>query len=1495
MNFPLCGGRRTGSTSYRPHLLRGVSRYFFTFAGGDASARYTIPLSRQSPTSTLRSTESAYRPPPRPLQESAHAKKSRSANCKGVPSAPLLPQSPLRQLIAQRSLPSTHEDAPVADDKRDRAQTSPESSVDPPTVDVSTTLFQHPCQFQLWGGCASTGIQPLPKHVPRCPHASLSSVLCLHAVRSGFRGGCLKSLLGVCPWHHGPSPYRQAQLAEALYGRVEDITAEEEGSTSASSSVQGRPLAAALERDATGAAWSLSVVVDAAVVAVGASSLPYVEETMAEQPAHQLTWKGLLAAASTSEGADSFLRVFRVGHEDSDDSTLYLGVEEALLYAAVEGAMERHAARTHTGGRGLQEEMAHWVEGPIVSSFFTRCPAEAVEVSPIKSSSRESYLLLSPLLQEWLVKEVTQWQQHPEGVDTELCPVSLLRRRLRAAIEAVLDQRLNACASPAGGDAADRALCLLRDAVVWSLLRVAGDADDPEAVVMLVAPMVERGTEASAAPLSLLSELLLRMPASNIAEESRHGGVRSSSQIGFKAAWERLHVLVLNLYACLLYHSPEAPASSAQHIVTARLAQLVLPSLVFLCQQHAAVMEQRYYHKLQAGLGWQPWGPAQWDAVGNADPMLYSSWGFVRHHQRHIASALCHSLLHSLLLLTLSSNAEDFQLCRPHEWSRHICLSEDHHRAKKRPGYCMTPHSWSQRDRARVLTPYRQLLFGLLGALTELGEDIRHERVGLCEAYEQQRAARQAEQRSAEAEAVVTGQSRVRRYQEKAWREDKSRLQRQQEYMGVPALDKYFPSGTCVVSGEVTASLLRHFIDGGAPFAALRLAVSVVRSMRLLRRAARTPLASMERRVKRVHRRVPLRKNPFKKVLVQTQVVTHRLVVQGAPNNDAEGEEGSISQASPSSSPALLYDVTEDTVREIVRVGLRMRSAGARLAEGVLRECIKGNVQSFLYASTAEGSRPALRGLWNPSWREIHEYLGQQSWFNKDGSSTHCSATETGVRALLDLLQRAPALPSSSPSSHGAPLIGAIGVQRVPPTPRLLEVALAHTIHERSIFASHGTKSAVEEAANWGQLRCAALGYLLLDVSSLVTAEVLFAVQLGQTRAHPSQALSELCEVMTRCVGQSATEGLVLPRKSGHSAGYAVEAPLWALLKEDVQRLCTMEGQRGMLSSTGALHRTADPCLADVKSLLTGAAPETHTSPVPRSPPDAKALYAAVLQRSFDASPTLRHASSSHIDWWALCASTLLGYPHSEATSSALAPTLLWKWSIALACLMPRSSAAPWLEACTRILLLADWEGEGKWISPLSSGRTPVIQFFPLLCKLQVRVWKVFQNAVPLADQDASSDEEELIRRIWTEECKAFAAADTTGDDPLKRLHRLDQCMMAMDAYLRGEAPQPHSGRRESRTADPADSAFEHVWAHTFKPCFHTVSDGASRAVARWLLHTVASPSPAHYQWIANHIPRHEILLKPLDAQTISEATATPPALSSKHLLNLWKSLLLSS
>lgn len=226
-------------------------------------------------------------------------------------------------------------------------------------------------------------------------------------------------------------------------------------------------------------------------------------------------------------------------------------------------------------------------------------------------------------------------------------------------------------------------------------------------------------------------------------------------------------------------------------------------------------------------------------------------------------------------------------------------------------------------------------------------------------------------------------------------------------------LDCLLPFGSCVVSAENAARLLPLWMESGAPYAALRQAGGgssqpqsttsntstssgnsaamrgMIKTMRLLRQAARAPMPEIVTTMKWVHKRVrswdgsgaggrqsstsgaPYRRKQIMRVRVPTYRIVFPHTAPAAATSSSSSSSSSSSRAgvsgtpiySPSSALPLLYAMDEATVIEMVRLGLRMGAAGERLAEGVLRECVDGQLWDVLHTMSPSWMEAAEEGM----------------------------------------------------------------------------------------------------------------------------------------------------------------------------------------------------------------------------------------------------------------------------------------------------------------------------------------------------------------------------------------------------------------------------------------------------------------------------------------------------------------------------------------------------
>lgn len=206
-------------------------------------------------------------------------------------------------------------------------------------------------------------------------------------------------------------------------------------------------------------------------------------------------------------------------------------------------------------------------------------------------------------------------------------------------------------------------------------------------------------------------------------------------------------------------------------------------------------------------------------------------------------------------------------------------------------------------------------------------------------------------------------------------------LERLYDAASMPPLDCVLPFGSCVISAESSSRLLPLWLGSGAAYAALRQAAGgssggaipylanatsdsssihgMIKTVRLLRHAARAPMPRVIPSTKWIHKLVRPSSSsasstsgaPYrKKQIMRIRVPTFRVEVPQSSSSSSSSTTTTTSSSfptlySPSCALPLMYAMDEATVTEIVRLGLRMgQTTGGRLAEGVLRECMDGQL-----------------------------------------------------------------------------------------------------------------------------------------------------------------------------------------------------------------------------------------------------------------------------------------------------------------------------------------------------------------------------------------------------------------------------------------------------------------------------------------------------------------------------------------------------------------------
>lgn len=1301
--------------------------------------------------------------------------------------------SPLRQFIVSEHRRRKNED-PVPREYAKEGEEKSKTDREKRNKNDCGSLFYHPCQFQNGGpsycnracGRGDTlerrdGNPPIiqrnnwterviEKAIP-CPYANHPSVCCLSTCggKSVSETFCYNAVFGLCPWHHGEAGGKHRRLVEALFMSADDVhrknsslfdAALGDGDSemkkafkeSCKKAEGNQSLGDSLKEDAEAAAASLSVFVDAAVVAMEVvGTADDIHRFSQDRSAPKSTvdydafWSILMTAvqqfSQTSDG--SYVRCIDPAYLHGPTSIkglcnaetgekkkypMLLAVETTLLDTAVmnvtngleypksewndldylqEAITSDFTPNTQESVR-KKEPKAEWWYGPVSSSVLHPSPPCRSDPCASITIPSEGFMILSPLLRIWLIDQVceefrTNAMQSSDLVNPS--PKTIVRKRLRSAICLLIQERLRMCDSiekscaskgthsalhPTGQKTwyddlvtpTECALLFTRDAVIWSLLRVLDDdEEDGKNVALVIQPtsalttsrLTEEDFYEEGLPMGGSESLLDLDPATaalrGVSSCSGDGVVKSPSsslsllssflldwrkkthcslspaQEGLQEkmqavddAWEVLHLVLLRVYHIIMTCSPSYCPSANGSISyldtitkSARIASLVQPAFIFLCQQHSRALETLYGNIVRSSLGWTPWTDAQMFEFEDRE-IIYTPVKYARYHLSWLYFSCYHSLLNGLLLSTLLHSEHHSGLCHKSAIKQHVLVQphsswlqfrsndiDNERSAEIRKIRCddcniqenkscneMTDDEktrigeWSHRERVTILSPYLLLSNGFLSALHDLGGDLKQTRELLVQEFEYRRVAysEKSQEKSSTSSnedysmdggisTGATSSSRTRRYNEETWKKKKELHQKARDAASTPLLDRLLPHGTCIVSPDATSRLLRQWLEGGAAYRGLRVAAGIIQTMRVLRRAANAPLPRVEETTKIVHRRVQSKKNPYKKQLIQVRVPTHRLVVEGTSERFYEHDDDLVGIESVSgtgedsrrkesgSLPPLLrkattafplvYHLSETVVEEIARLSLRVGIAGARLVDGVVRECVNGNVLDFFGPPNlprgferrqSKGTISNLNGLRGralpyPTPEEIaHFSKSSFASFSLTSLNSIMGFTRGNAHDIKDAVKTSSSSITNSPFSCGSSVrqniqellqdsVSGAGIMntivrgekekkggwngvnqkavlvasRVPPTADLMEIVLTHSgiqVSDRCTNARFGEGSASSRGAPLSVgpgVKHSVLGYILTDPNRFLTPEVLLAVQGTRSKDSVHQAM----------------------------------------------------------------------------------------------------------------------------------------------------------------------------------------------------------------------------------------------------------------------------------------------------------------------------------------------------------------------------------------------------
>lgn len=627
------------------------------------------------------------------------------------------------------------------------------------------------------------------------------------------------------------------------------------------------------------------------------------------------------------------------------------------------------------------------------------------------------------------------------------------------------------------------------------------------------------------------------LPGSASASSRTSPNSAAAFQTAFDAVWTTVHDAVVQLqYGLLRCHGlppqPAATTSTRPPPLSAdpskpTLALFLQPAVVRVAASVSTAFAACYEHQLRAFAGWQPWTDQQLFVKAHA--AVYNAASYARHHLPVVRLGVHNSLLNSLLLLSTAHTSSVFQLDEPSE-ARQLLLRDA--LGPHQDGSCnnavaasasSAAESWNAAQRLepshrqQLLQPFLSLSLGYLGALQELSQHHLALRQALMLDYEQRRTARELADAAENTHAAQRGSTqrfsvassgtvnRTRKYNSpSADAQQAAQRRRLEELRGVALLDRLLPHGTPTVCPEAAAALLRHLLEGGSPYKAMKLAAAMVHASRMLRHADKQPRPVLQQGSRTVHTRVWSRRL-LRHVLVKKKVPVLRIVgdVEAEMEGGAEDAEGAPGKPGARARRAvrpvgLVFALSGTVVAEVARVGLRMGEAGATLVDGVQQDCLRGALIDFcdgrgLPVPTLADVQRAVRG----SGREAHLPAAHHRCGSDGGGDSLRGrrVTPSSAGALLQLVGTASAS-SSSPhrrslltseeEGRGAPH------RRIAPSPLLLEVLQGHT-------PPSDTTRHTEY-----------LRFLLQDVTRFSTWSVLLSLQYQACHAHSRYATARL-------------------------------------------------------------------------------------------------------------------------------------------------------------------------------------------------------------------------------------------------------------------------------------------------------------------------------------------------------------------------------------------------
>jgi hypothetical protein len=786
---------------------------------------------------------------------------------------------------------------------------------------------------------------------------------------------------------------------------------------------------------------------------------------------------------------------------------------------------------------------------------------------------------------------------------------------------------------------------------------------------------------------------------------SRNPNGVAALQLRFDDTWTQLHDLVLQLQWGVLncegstpsQHGPTVSLPLFRPSAVALALFLQIPLLQLITTLSGA-FSQRYETLLRDVAGWQPWTDPQLFRREHA--AVYNAAAYARHSLPVVRLGLHNSLLNGLLLLSTRHASAIFHTEEPNG-VRQLLLTSP--RESEAAETCTATRWWAvarqaeHRFRQQHLRPLVSLSLGFLTALQELSRQQLSVQQSLMQEYEQRRTAFEnaaadahGSQRGAAmgggGELAGSGGSRTRKYHARSREEQQAeQCARLEELQGVPLLDRLLPYGSVTVSPDATAMLLRHLLEGGHPYKALKLAASIVHASRMLRHADKQPRPVLQQGYRTVHARVWSRRL-LRHVLVKKRVPLLRLVGEV---EDDEGKPGALVRRAVRPI-GLAFALSTHVVAEVARVGMRMGVTGSPLVDGVQQDCLRGALVDFtehrgLPVPSLADVEGALRGVDTDGACEGVQRVGKQAAPHTPGWASasavllpsQCNSTGSCAGCLLRLMGVGDApsfntlFRTSSPSvtsprrlsftegnDMGAPH------RRIPPTPLLLELLQSHTPPS-------------DKTRHTSYLR-----FLLQDVLRFSTWSVLFALQYQACERHSryatalmdsvtsaARAMQTVYITTTAASAQREPSELSLANRSGDTPA------TWPLRKDEMvtlQRQLAQEAAAVVAEVREWVQQGADTRLVpsssrsvveltSVKAMLSRDARLDSGSPVESSEAGAggqltthraKLQLPVLLHHVWTTAVVHRSALQQCTALWAVCAATLLGTTGSDLRRS---------------------------------------------------------------------------------------------------------------------------------------------------------------------------------------------------------------------------------------------------